>query len=338
MPIRCSPTGPRIAALATAAVLAVWADGAAQQTSDYSAPAGAPYSAESVTVPTPMGHSLAGTLTLPRGASRANPVAAIITISGTGPQDRDEYIGFEGYRPFRQIADSLGRRGIAVLRMDDRGVGGSQGTFKGATHFDFVEDIRAGLAYLRTRPEIDVTRIGLLGHSEGALDAPLVAVKEPTVRALVLLAGQARPLWARLRYQLASLIRHDTALTAAQRDTALAAIPAKIDSMIAADPYMAAIIPYDPSATARMVRNPAILILTGATDGQSDATQVPEWVEAFKASGNRDVTGHILPDLNHLFVYDTDGSPSNYSKLPPPVRMEDTVVGMVADWLVKRLR
>src|SRR4051794_30099998 len=90
---------------------------------DYSAPAGAPYKAVSVTVPTPMGHTLAGTLTLPKGASKDHPVAAVVTISGTGPQDRDENLGFGGFRPFRQFADSLGRRGIAVLRMDDRGVG-----------------------------------------------------------------------------------------------------------------------------------------------------------------------------------------------------------------------
>src|SRR5690242_7480602 len=90
---------------------------------DYSAPAGAPYTAENVSVPTPRGYALVGTLTLPRGANRSHPVPAIVTITGTGPQDRDEYLGLQGYRPFRQIADSLGRRGIAVLRMDDRGVG-----------------------------------------------------------------------------------------------------------------------------------------------------------------------------------------------------------------------
>ena len=310
----------------------------AQQPTDYSPPAGAPYRAESVTVPTPMGHTLAGTLTLPEGASKIRPVAAIVTISGTGPQDRDEYLGLVGYRPFRQIADSLGRLSIAVLRMDDRGVGQSKGTFKGTTHFEFVEDIRAGLAYLRTRPEIDAKRLGLLGHSEGALDAALVAEKEPAIRALVLLAGQARPLRMRAEYQLASLIRLDTTRTPAQREAALARVSATLDSIIAADRYMATIIAYDPRATARKVKNPAILILTGSTDGQADAAQVPEWVAAFKESGNRDVTGRILPDLNHLFVYDLDGAAANYAKLPQPVSMDPKVVGMIADWLVNRLR
>src|SRR5439155_12086266 len=173
---------------------------------DYSAPSDAPYVAEEVTVQTPMGHTLAGTLTLPKGASAAHRAGAIVTITGSGPQERDEAIGLQGYRPFRQYADSLGRRGIAVLRMDDRGTAASKGTFHGATSADFAEDIRAGLAYLRTRPEIDSTRLGLLGHSEGALIAPMVAAKEPALRALVLLAGIARPARATLAFQMTNNI------------------------------------------------------------------------------------------------------------------------------------
>src|SRR5688572_20399340 len=92
---------------------------------DYSAPADAPYTAEEVQVKTPMGHTLVGTLTLPKGASKAKPVGAIITISGSGAQDRDSNLGFGGYKPFRVLADSLARRGIASLRMDDRGTGAS---------------------------------------------------------------------------------------------------------------------------------------------------------------------------------------------------------------------
>jgi dienelactone hydrolase len=242
---------------------------AARQSSDYTAPPGAPYTAEPVTVPTPMGHTLAGTLTLPAGASRSRPAAVIVTISGTGPQDRDEHLGFGGYRPFRQIADSLGRRGIAVLRMDDRGTGASKGTFKGTTHFEFAEDIRAALQYLRTRPEIDTSRIGLVGHSEGALDAAIVASKEPVVRAIVLLAGQARPLRQSLENQLRDLIRHNPRLTPAQQDSAIARTPATVDSILAADRYMRTIVLYDPSATAREVSKSAVLILTGATDRRS---------------------------------------------------------------------
>src|SRR5262249_27674172 len=150
---------------------------------DYSAPADAPYTAEDVTVPTPGGFTLAGTLTFPKGASRSKPVPAIVTITGSGPENRDEDIGLPGYHPFRQIADSLSRLAIGTVRMDDRGTAGSGGTFKGATSADFAEDIRAGLAYLRTRPEIRSDRLGVLGHSEGAIIAPMVADKEPGLHA-----------------------------------------------------------------------------------------------------------------------------------------------------------
>ena len=307
------------------------------QKPDYSAPADAPYTAEDVTVPTPMGHTLAGTLTLPKGASRDRPVAAVVTVTGSGPQDRDEYLGLEGYRPFRQLADSLSRRGIAVLRMDDRGHGGSGGTFKGSTSADFAEDIRAGLAWLRTRPEIDGRRLGVVGHSEGALIAPMVAAKEPTLRGIVLLAGVARPARSALHYQLKNFVDHDTTLKGTRRDSALAAIPKMIDSMMAADPWMDYFLKYDPSATARGLKTP-VLILTGANDQQATPDQVAEQETAFKAAGNTDVTARVVPDVNHLFVHDTNGFPGNYEKLPAPVLVDRAVVGQVADWLVQRLK
>jgi dienelactone hydrolase len=223
---------------------------------DYSAPADAPYTAEDVMVKTPAGHTLAGTLTLPKGASRAKPAGAIVTVTGSGPQDRDEAIGLQGYRPFRQIADSLGRRGIAVLRMDDRGTGESGGTFKGSTSADFAEDVRAGLAYLRTRPEIRHDRLGVLGHSEGALIAPMVAEKEPALRAIVLLAGIAQPGRTALHFQIKNGYERDTKLTPAQRESLIAAIPSRIDGMGAADPWMKFFLTNDPAANMRRVKTP----------------------------------------------------------------------------------
>jgi len=287
---------------------------------DYSAPADAPYIAEEVVVTTPAGHTLAGTLTLPKGASRTQPVSAIVTVTGSGPQDRDENIGLPGFLPFRQIADSLARRGIAVLRMDDRGTGASGGTFKGSTSADFAEDARGGLAYLRTRPEIRADRLGVLGHSEGALIAPMVADKEPTLRAIVLLAGIAQPGRSALHFQLKNQIEHNTKLTPEMRDSQIADIPT-----------------YDPAPTMRRVKTP-VLILTGARDQQAVPEQVALQEAAFKEGGNKDVTARVLPDLNHLFVQDTDGFPGNYAKLPPPLMMRADAVGMIGDWLVQRLR
>lgn len=304
---------------------------------DYSAPADAPYTAEDVLVKTPAGHTLAGTLTLPKGASRTNPVGAIVTITGSGQQDRDGFLGLEGYRPFRQIADSLARRGIAVLRMDDRGTGASGGTFKGSTSADFGEDARAGLAYLRTRPEIKSSRLGVIGHSEGAVITPMVADKEPTLRAIVLLAGVAQPARSALQFQIKNNYEHDTTLTPEKRDSLIAAIPAKIDAMMAADPWMNFFLSYDPAATMRRVKTP-VLILTGSRDQQAAPEQVALMEAAFKKGGNRDVTARVLPDLNHLFVQDTDGFPGNYAKLPTPVMMRSDVVEIITDWLAKRLR
>jgi dienelactone hydrolase len=304
---------------------------------DYSAPPDAPYTAEEVLVKTPGGYSLAGTLTLPRGASRAKPVAAIVTVTGSGPEDRDESVGLPGYRPFRQMADSLGRRGIAVLRMDDRGTGESGGTFQGATSADFAEDIRAGLAYLRTRPEIRSDHLGVLGHSEGAIIAPMVAEKEPGLRAIVLLAGLARPGRSVLEFQLKNEFEHDTKLTPEKRAELIAGIPARVDAMAATDPWMKFFFSYDPAATMRRVKTP-VLILTGSRDQQAVPEQLPLIEKAFKEGGNKDVTARVLPDLNHLFVHDTDGFPGNYTKLPAPVMVQAEVLEMVTGWLVKRLR
>ena len=304
---------------------------------DYSAPADAPYTAEEVLVKTPAGHTLAGTLTLPKGASAKKPVSAIVTITGSGPQDRDENVGLPGFQPFRQIADALGRRGIAVLRMDDRGTGASGGTFKGATSADFAEDIRAGLAYLRTRPEIRADRLGVLGHSEGAVIAPMVAEKEPTLRAIVLLAGVAQPARSALYFQMKNQIDHNTQLTAEARASQIADIPKRIDAMMAADPWMKFFLTYDPAATMRKVKTP-VLILTGSRDQQAAPDQVPLMEKAFKEAGNQDVTARVIPDVDHLFAQDTDGFPGNYVKLPPPIVIRADVLTIIGDWLAQRLR
>jgi uncharacterized protein len=304
---------------------------------DYSAPADAPYTAENVVVKTPAGHTLAGTLTLPKGANREKPVGAIVTVTGSGPQDRDEAIGLPGFQPFRQIADTLARRGIATLRMDDRGTGESGGTFKGSTSADFAEDVRAGLAYLRTRPEIRSDRLGVLGHSEGAIIAPMVAEKEPSLRAIVLLAGIAQPGRTALHFQLQNGYERDTKLTPEKRAELISGIPARIDAMGAADPWMKFFFTYNPAETMRRVKTP-VLILTGSRDQQAVPAEVALMQSAFKEAGNKDITARVLPDLNHLFVRDTDGFPGNYAKLPAPVVVERSVLELIADWLSKRLR
>jgi hypothetical protein len=144
-----------------------------------------PYRAEEVSYENRAGGvTLAGTLTLPSGQG---PFPAAILITGSGPQDRDETI--LGHKPFLVIADALTRRHIAVLRVDDRGVGGSSGSGASSTSEDFTGDVLAGVAFLKGRKEIDAAKIGLIGHSEGGLIAPLAAARSKDVAFIVLMAG-----------------------------------------------------------------------------------------------------------------------------------------------------
>ena len=144
-----------------------------------------PYYSEDITFQNTIENiSLAGTLTLPK---KDGIFPVVILISGSGPQNRDEEI--LGHKPFLVIADYLTRNGIAVLRYDDRGVGQSKGDFKTATSADFATDVQSAVDYLKTRNEINKKKIGLVGHSEGGLIAPMVASKSKDVSFIVLLAG-----------------------------------------------------------------------------------------------------------------------------------------------------
>jgi hypothetical protein len=132
---------------------------------------------------------LAGTLTLPEGEG---PFPAVLLLTGSGQQNRDEELPIvAGYRPFREIADHLTRQGYAVLRYDDRGIGGSGGDPTTATTEDFAQDAAAALGYLASRPEVDAAATGLLGHSEGAIIAAMLAADNPEVAFVVSLAGPA---------------------------------------------------------------------------------------------------------------------------------------------------
>jgi pimeloyl-ACP methyl ester carboxylesterase len=113
----------------------------------------------------------------------------VLLVSGSGPQDRNEEVF--GHKPFLVIADHLSRKGIAVLRVDDRGIGGSTGDFGSATSDDFARDAQACVAWLRGQKGIDPKRVGLIGHSEGGLIAPIVAGRDPELAFVMLLAGPA---------------------------------------------------------------------------------------------------------------------------------------------------
>jgi len=189
---------------------------------------------------------LAGTLTLPPGPG---PFPAVLLITGSGAQNRDEEL--LGHKPFLIIADHLARAGIAVLRIDDRGIGGSTGTVSDSTTEDFAGDVLAGVRFLQTRPRIAKDRIGLLGHSEGGLIAPLAASRSTDVAFIILLAGPGVPgseiipaqveridraegLDAELAHKQAELTRAALALARTENDRA--ALRTKLEKFFAENP------------------------------------------------------------------------------------------------------
>lgn len=298
---------------------------------DYNAPAGAPWRAEHVKVPAAGGHVLAATLSLPAGSGR-HPVA--VTISGSGGQERDSYLPMvAGYRPFRELADSLGRRGIAVLRFDDRGIGESTGDHAAATSADFANDVRTLVAWLRQRPDIDPERVFLIGHSEGGMIAPMVAADDARLAGVVLLAGTGERGEDILRFQLRNMVVKDSALTGARRDSALASIDVTVAALRKENAWMRYFFDHDPLATARRVKSPA-LIVQGATDLQVTPNQASLLEKALREGGNRDVAVLLLPDRNHLFLHDPDGTPTNYVKLGSST-MGATVTTPIAEWILK---
>lgn len=147
-----------------------------------------PYASEEVSVTSGDGVVLAGTLTLPAGTG---PWPAVLLITGSGPENRDEEVF--GHKPFLVIADDLTRHGIAVLRMDDRGVGKSGGDFKTATEKDFVQDAQTGVAYLAGRKKIDGNAVGVLGHSEGGIIAQRLAARSKAVAFVILMESPGVP-------------------------------------------------------------------------------------------------------------------------------------------------
>jgi len=188
------------------------------------------------------------------------------------------------------------------------------------------------VAYLRTRPEIDPSRIGLVGHSEGGIVAPMVAATDSTLRAIVLMAGTSRTGRRVLEYQYGRQLDRAT-LSATARDSLRRRIPAQLDSTTI--PWMRFFLDYDPAATARRVRTP-VLILQGGHDIQVTPDQAPELATAFRAGGNTRVTVRTFPLLNHLFLVDTKGE-TDYAALPSKL-VAPEVLGAIADWLTMEFK
>lgn len=305
--------------------------------SDYSAPAGAGWTAEEVRVPAgaaPDTFSLACTLTLPRAGRPPFPAAVTITGSGGQTRDSDLWPMLTGYRLFGQAAERLGAVGIAVLRCDDRSTGGSGGRADAATTADLAEDTRAQLRWLRARRDIDGKRLALIGHSEGGVIGPLLAAQERGLAALVIMAGPAKDGTEILVDQARWPILAATGLSEETRAARMqeAELAVRSDSLPAM-PWLRWFRHYDPLKAARLVRQPT-LILHGALDQQVSAGQADTLAATMRASGNRRVEVRVFPGLNHLFLPSaTDGSPMEYASLREtqvPAEVLDTLVRWLA--------
>jgi alpha-beta hydrolase superfamily lysophospholipase len=309
---------------------------------DYSAPAGAAWTAEEVRVPVrPVAgdtFSLGCTLTKPTAGGPRFPAA--ITLTGSGLQDRDENLWplLRDYRLYRQVAERLARAGIAVLRCDDQGFGASRGPVDSATMTDFAADAAAQLAWLRARADIDPAKLAVIGHSEGGIVGPMVAAADPRLAALVMMAGTGKTMELVIRDQFVYPVEHAQGLTDQQRAAARAqALRAAEDLASSPIPYVRQARWYDPLPTARRVRSP-VLILQGAVDRQVSAGQADTLAAAIRAAGNRDVTVRTFDRLNHLFLVSPSGTGAadEYASLNDAA-VPNEVLDVLADWLAWRL-
>ncbi|MEO8201321.1 MAG: alpha/beta fold hydrolase [Gemmatimonadota bacterium] len=306
---------------------------------DYAAPAGAPYTAEEVRIPiraiTGDTFSLAGTLTRPV-MNRLVPVVVFISGSGSQPRDEELWPLVPDYRPFRQIADRLGRAGIASLRFDDRGTDASGGSPALATTADLADDVKQVIAWLRARRDLNPAQVGILGHSEGGMIGPMIAAADPQIAAVVIMAGPGKSGVDILRDQFRYPIENTPGLSPAERDSQLAGVEQSVQMWSRSSPWTRWFADYDPISTAHRIRQP-VLILQGALDRQVSAGQADTLAAAIRDGGNRDVTVHIYPGFNHLFVPTAGtGSLSEYASLPD-VHLPAPLLDDIAGWLAKKL-
>ena len=307
---------------------------------DYAAPADAPWTAEEVRVPVgtaPDSFTLACTLTRPKGVRGRLPAA--VTITGSGSQTRDEELWplLQGYRLFGEVAEGLGRAGIAVLRCDDRGAGGSGGHAESATTADLAGDTRAQVRWLRAEAGIDPARIALIGHSEGGMIGPMVAAEDARIAAVVIMAGPAKNGVEVLVDQVQWPIRTAAGLTPEARDSQLAEAARAVRASAPSIPWLQWFRTYEPLPTIRRLRQP-VLILQGALDRQVSAGQADTLAATLRAAGNRRVALEVYPRLNHLFLpSSSDGSPAEYPSLTD-TRIPAAVLDRLTGWLASVLR
>lgn len=276
----------------------------------YGAPPDGAYTATAVAIRSSEGHTLAGTLTRPH-AGGVLPAAVLIT--GISPHERNN--GDAPWMPFRDLADALTRAGVAVLRVDDRGVGKSTGDHANMTIFDKADDVRTEVEWLRRQPDIDPKRIEIVGYSEGGLLAPMVAAGDPAIAAIVTLDGPGVSGREVARYQVAQPILRDPAMhmTDAERSTAIE--QQYQEALKDLTPHEQTFLTVDPIQYDRRVRCPA-LVIQGATDAQVPLRSAERIADAMRSDGNRNVTVRIFPGVSHSLLPDPTGLSSGWAGLP----------------------
>jgi len=313
--------------------------------------------------------TLAGTLTLPMGNGKF-PVAILIT--GSGPQNRDEEIF--GHKPFLVLADHLTSLGIAVLRYDDRGVNQSTGNFAEATTADFATDVESAITYLKTRKDIDKKQIGLVGHSEGGIIAPIVAVNTKDVAFMVLLAGTGVSGYETSQIQATTLRGFSVpdeeaynkfitdALDIASEDKDVALVREELTAFYNKSPFFNAMAGDGPqreqvlkglveTRTNKWIRyfynyNPAdmlvkvkcpVLSINGTKDQQVVASVNQDGIRsALKKGKNKDFQVIALEGMNHFFQEAETGAMNEYADIEET--FSPKALKIVSDWILERVK
>ncbi|MCR5660383.1 MAG: alpha/beta hydrolase [Bacteroidales bacterium] len=303
------------------------------------------------------GFDLTGTLTIPEGDG---PFPAMVLVSGSVQQNRDEEL--MNHRPFWVIADYMARNGIAVLRYDDRGVGGVGGEVINATSMDFSYDAEAAFDFLRSQKLIDASKVGILGHSEGGIINFMVAARRPEVAFLVSLAGPAVSGIEVLKEQQVAILRAsgmtDEAIQFSSNTNAqlfdiveASSNREEADSLLRqlvkgwgyneelteqtvgqlASPWMYYFLKYDPTEAIVKTTCPALL-LNGSKDLQVIASQnLPAYEKIMAEHNKTNMTLREMPDLNHLFQHCETGSPNEYFTIDETISPE--VLEMIGEFV-----
>lgn len=315
------------------------------------------------------GVKLASTLTIPRGEG---PFPAVLLITGSGPQDRDET--FREHKTFLVLADYLTRQGIAVLRVDDRGIGGSTGNTLSSTSADFANDVLAGVKFLKSHQDVDASQIGLIGHGEGGIIAPMVAVKSEDVGFIVLMAGSGVPgdilyyLSGRLVLQGFGGSEEEVKRNTEQQKEIYTILKEATNDKIAEEklreyiqelmqrvteierrrigdpdqhfsslfaklPWLRFFVSYDPTPTLEKVKCP-VLAINGAKDTQVSPKENLLAIDtALKTGGNKDYTVIELANLNYLFQTCETGLDHEYGSIQETI--SPVALKTIGDWILQ---